>query len=303
MVRTTADGGFIVRAWLLTVLVLSVAASALTGCSASGASRPATTVTVTSSGSPAGSADEPLAAQPTSWDDIDWRTGRYPAVCAGSRTTALDVHNGEAAFSSDPDGGFPMRFVVDPPVFGTLGGIRAAAIKMHCEGANSSPDAVIVVVDSADGPRHLGYALDPQEKGAVTEMAFAEDMFYVGALTSSPGTPNCCPDIEFKYFYGLDSDGQLELLDSYRQPWTDPDSYSTATDAQDARDQACAQIPVLTDELRALQAQRQDLSGGSVEGIPTYSESSYYANLSQISAINMRIMAVQRALTSLRTAC
>jgi len=212
------------------------------------------------------------------------------------------VADGEAVIGYDGTG-MPMKFIVESPVFGTLGGDRAAAIKMFCQGANASSHGVIIVVDTPEGPRHLGYALDPEEGGKVTEMAFAEEEFFVGALTNSPEAPRCCPDIEFKYFYDLDEGGQLVLLDSYRQPRVDPDTLAAETEAQLSDEQACAQIESLTLELRSLQQQRTNLSGGSVEGIPTFSEGTFYANLSDISAINFRIMSVQRALSASRAAC
>lgn len=174
---------------------------------------------------------------------------------------------------------------------------------MHCEVATSSPDGVIVLVETPAGPRHLGYALDPAEAGTVTELAFAEGTLYVGALTSSPDAPSCCPDVEFKYFYDLDRQGDLRLVQSYRRAWVDPGSPVDDSDEGLARDQACAQIEVLTAEVRSLQQKRVQLSGGSAEGIPTYNQSVFFANLDDIQAVNMRALAVQRSLTLSRRSC
>jgi hypothetical protein len=176
-----------------------------------------------------------------------------------------------------------MRFIVSKPAFGRVGGHRVAVVRAHCEGATASPDAVLVILDTPNGPKHLGYALDPAENAQVYGVVFNSGQLFVTALTTSPQAAACCPDIQLSHIYTLGAGATLQQTESTREPWADGGGTGAGVEAFPA--QACASLRSIDAEIASLRAQRQDLMGGSVDGVPTYSESALYSNLSEWSAI------------------
>jgi hypothetical protein len=231
--------------------------------------------------------------------DVDWSTAKVPAPCMGPGKVAK-----LRGFSANDDAGRQVRLDESMIQTGNILalGMDVTAVAISCSGASESPASVIVYVDQGNGAAVAGYAIEAAERVFVTEMVIAESVLRVKGYTySADDVPNCCPDLSVSATFTITDRGLVtEQGERKYQPMDNGMGDNTAPAVQNAV--PCDTLPMLRDEYRAAQRAKVELSGGSVEGIPTYSMATMYANMDEVSWLNRRMHRLQAAQTALHRA-
>lgn len=226
-----------------------------------------------------------------SLDEVDWSSVKVPAQCAGDTSTVATLSN----YVAQIPGGGTVRLHADGIVTGQVAGLAATAVTLGCEGASASPDAVLVYTDSNDGVVFAGYAVSPDEQIQGAKVTFAGDEIRITGSSNTENAPRCCPDLQVTSRFTLD-DGLIVQIARQVTSRVDEDSGEGAQPA-------CSMLPQVREKVRMVRELITDLSGGSVEGVPTYSEADTYQNMAEITSLKARLLRMQQVQRGLEQRC
>lgn len=222
---------------------------------------------------------------------VDWFNARYPVTCFDGKATLVKMVHGDGHAH-----GYDVT--VSKPFYGTLGGRHAALVRQSCTGAGSSPDAILAFVDGGPAPQFIGYLLTTDENSYVKDVTFQGGGVSITSYAVSPQGSMASPDLLVTSRWTVDT--HMKPTERLHDVEPNPDN----PDAQQAAQAfACSELDQVEAAIRTNNALKTELSGGSVEGVPTWSESQFIGNISQISAVNWHLLRLRQAQTELRQAC
>ena len=289
------------RATHSTAITLLTVVLALAGCSSTSmahTSAPMTSAATStmkpSAPTPAPAAAQPVADTPTPSGDVhavDWKNATLPADCFDDMPGSVQLHAGLGTARG-------YTFNLGSVTYGTIGGRAVALLPTVCTGADSS-DSLMAFGSAPGGVQFLGYLVTASQSLFIKDAGFEDDGVMVTTYAHSPGVPMCCPDLIET------SDWQLDSTSHFRggviQVGPNPEASSTGQSQSQAW--ACQQRHADLQRISTLQAAEIELHGGSIEGVPTYSELQTFNNRDLLFTLETQVAQLNQEQLSLASTC